>query len=370
MPISPVIKIINPKEKKEKKRPFQAMSPESLDELQDTLKEGKKAAIFINRRGLATSVICQDCGFVPKCPYCDIPLGFHLPAKLVCHHCGYQIPMPNTCPSCHGYRLKPLGIGMERISEEIKKFINPLPQLNLIEGEMPDNEELKIFDKFNKGEIKILIGTEALLRPQLEQADLVIVASIDPLLFLPDYNSEEKIFFYLLRLRRIAKEKLIIQTLIPENKVFQYLIKHQEKKFFEEELKWRKSYLWPPFVQLIKLTFSHSDENKGNEMATIMRSKLDETISKIVPQDLQKNFNILGPAPAFTFKEKGVYKWNILIKYKYFESKIQKNIDPLLGLNLLSPLPTKNELNLRNKVLKSISFRNNWRIDIDPKDTL
>lgn len=370
MPISPVIKIINPKEKKEKKKPFQAMAPESLQELQDILNKGKKAVIFINRRGLATSIICQDCGFVPKCPDCDIPLGFHLPAKLICHHCGYQIPMPNTCPSCHGYRLKPLGIGMERISEELKKFINPLPQFTLIEGEMPDDQELEIFDKFNKGELKILIGTEALLRPQLEKADLVIVASIDPLLFLPDYNSEERIFFYLLRLRKIAKEKLIIQTLIPENKIFQHLIKQQEDKFLKEELKWRENYLWPPFVQLIKLTFSHPNESKGNKETADIRDRLDQIILKTVPQDLQKNFNILGPAPAFTFKEKGVYKWNILIKYKYFESKVQENMNPLLGLNLFSPLPTKNELVLRNKVLKAVSFGDNWKIDIDPKDTL
>jgi primosomal protein N' (replication factor Y) (superfamily II helicase) len=373
MPKLPVIKIINPREKKkagEKKKPFQAMSSESLQELQAFLNKGKKAIIFINRRGLATSIICQDCSFVPKCPHCDIPLSFHLPASLICHHCGYQTLMPNTCPSCHGYRLKPLGIGMERISEELKKFINPLPQFSLIEGEMPDTEELKIFDKFNKGEIKILIGTEALLRPQLEKADLAIAASIDPLLFLPDYNSEERIFFYLLRLRKIAKEKLIIQTLIPENKIFQYLIKEQEGKFFKEGLMWRENYLWPPFVQLIKLTFSHPNEAKGNKETAEVRNKLDQVISKTVPQDLQKNFSILGPAPAFIFKEKGVYKWNILIKYKYFESKIQKNINPLMGFNFLFPLLTKDELNLRNKVLKAVSFGDNWKIDIDPKDTL
>jgi len=372
MPKTPLIKIINPRaqNKKEIKKPFQALSPESLTEIQEAINKNKKIVIFINRRGLATSIICQECGFVPKCPDCDIPLCFHLPATLICHHCGYQTPMPATCPSCRGYRLKPLGIGMQRIGTELKKFISPLPQFALIEGEMPDDEELEIFHKFSAGKIQILIGTEALLRPQLESADVVIVASIDPLIFLPDYNSEERVFLYLLKLRKISKEKLIIQTLIPENKLFWYLIKSQEKKFFEEEKKWRKNYLWPPFVQLIKLTLSHSDKNKGLKKAEIVRNRIDQAIVKLAPKNLQKNFNILGPAPAFIFKEKGVYKWNILIKYRYFESKILRNTNSLLGLNFLMPLLTKNELDLRNKVLKAVSFDNHWRIDVDPKDTL
>ncbi|MFA5360466.1 MAG: hypothetical protein WC320_00605 [Candidatus Paceibacterota bacterium] len=375
MPISPIIKIINPrdrdkKEPSQKKKPFQAIAKESLKEFQEAVNKNKKVVIFINRRGLAGSIICQECGFVPKCPNCDIPLCFHLPSTLTCHHCGYQMPSLNICPNCRGYRLKPLGIGMERIGQEIKKFINPLPSFELIEGEMPDDKELDIFDKFRKGEIKILIGTEALLRPQLEQADLVIAASIDPLLFLPDYNSEERVFFYLLRLRKIAKEKLIIQTLIPENKLFRYLIERREEKFFEEELKWREDYFWPPFVQLIKLTFSHQNKSKGEKETIDIRNKLDKAILKLAPQNLEKNFNILGPAPAFIFKEKGVYKWNILIKYKYFESKIQRNTNPLLGLNFFAPLLTKNELNLRNKILRAVCFSNRWRIDVDPKDTL
>ena len=374
MPILPTIKIINSRSQGKKpaqiRKPFQAIAKESLDELQEAVKKNKKVVIFINRRGLAGSIICQECGYVPKCPHCDVPLCFHLLANLICHHCGYQIPMPHTCPSCRGFRLQALGVGMERISEEIKKTIKPLPPFALLEGKMPDERELDIFDKFEKGKIQILIGTEALLRPQLKEADLVIAASIDPLIFLPDYNSEERVFFSLLRLRKIAKEKLIIQTLIPENKLFQCLAQYQEKTFLEEELKWRENYLWPPFVQLIKLTLLHLDEAKGNKEAEGVKNKLERVILKLTPQNLLNNFNILGPAPAFIFKEKGVYRWNILIKYKYFESKISQDINPLLGLNFLAPLLTKNELDLRNKILRAVSFSNRWRIDVDPKDTL
>lgn len=371
MPQSPVIKIIDLKKLRNNKKPFQAISPGILVELQEALKKGKKTVIFINRRGLATSVICQECGFVFKCPNCDIPLGFHKindKASLICHHCGYIAFMPPICPVCKSYKLKPLGIGIERIREEIKKSIVPTPSFSLIEGEMPDKEELNIFDKFNKGEIKILIGTEALLRPQLEPVDLVLVVSVDQMLFLPDYYSEERVFFYLLKFRNLCKEKLIIQTLIPENKLFQCFVNNEEKEFLEEEKKWRENYLWPPCVQLIKLTLAHKDKIKGEKEAEETREKLNWAINKLIPKSLQKNFIILGPAPAFIFREKGFYKWNILLKYKYFESKIRQDINPLLGLNLLSPILTKKELNLRNKILRHIP--SSWKIDVDPKDTL
>lgn len=372
--MTPIVKIIDLKEFRKSTKtgePFQAISSGALNEIHKAVNDKKRIIIFINRRGLATSIICQECGFVFKCPNCDIPLCYHKTkkkAELICHHCGYTTFMPLVCPICKGYKLKPLGVGIERIGQEIEKFITPLPCFSLIEGEMPDEQELDIFDKFNKGQIKILIGTEALFRPQLKPADLVIVISIDPILFLPDYFSEERVFFYLLKLKTLSKEKLIIQTLIPENKLFQYFIKNKEKKFLQEEKKWREQYLWPPYVQLIKLTLFHKEQVKGAKEAEQTKRKLDEEIKKLIPKNLQKNFIILGPAPSFIFREKGFYKWNILIKYKYFESKIRQDINPLLGLNFLSPVLTKRELTLRNKILRHIPSV--WKIDVDPVDTL
>lgn len=370
----PLIRIIDLKKIRKNRRPFQAISTEAFIEIEQALKENKKIVIFINRRGLATSVICQECGFVFKCPNCDIPLGFHNESSdiskkiLMCHHCNYSTPMPSICPECGGYKLKPLGIGIERIAEEIKKNIVPTPSFALIEGEMPDEQELDIFDKFNKKQIKILIGTEAILRPQLESTDLLLIVSCDSAIFLPDYRSEEKVFFNLLKLKSLSKEKLIIQTLIPGNKLFEYFIKNEEEKFLQEEREWREDYLWPPYSQLIKLTLNYKDEGTGSKEAAEMKKILELAINKLIPKDLQKNFIILGPAQAFIFRKKGFYKWSILLKCKYFESKIKNNINPLFGLNLFSPIPTKKELMLRNKILKYVPSY--WKIDVDPIDTL
>jgi primosomal protein N' (replication factor Y) len=364
----PIIKIIDLKKIRKERKQFQAISTDAIIEIQNALKQRKKIVIFINRKGLATSIVCQECGFVFKCPNCDIPLGFHNEGKLICHHCNYKIFLPSSCPSCKGYKLKSLGVGMDRIAEEIKKSIIPSPTFALIEGEMPDEQELDIFKKFNNGDIKILIGTEAILRPQLEYADLVIVASIDPALFLPDYNSEERVFLNLSKLKGLSREKLIIQTLIPQNKLFEYLIKNQEKKFLEEEKKWRKDYLWPPYIQLIKLTLTNKDKRRGEKEAEETKKILEEAINKLMPENSQKCFILLGPSQAFIFKEKGFYKWNILVKYRYFESKVKEEINPLSGLNLLSPVLTKKELILRNKILKCVPI--NWKIDVDPINTL
>lgn len=369
MPQLPIIKIIDLKKSRKSKKPFQAISSELLAEIQNAVNKRKKIIIFINRKGLATSVICQECGFIFKCLNCDIPLCYHLtPPKLICHHCGYSVFMPSICPVCKGYKLKPLGVGIQRIAAEIKKFISQLPAFLLMEAQMPDEQELDIFNKFNKGQVKILIGTEAIFRPQLKPADLTAVVSVDPLLFLPNYNSEERVFLNLLKLKSLTKEKLIIQTLIPENKLFYYFKENLKTKFFKEEKKWRQNYLWPPYVQLIKLTLIHRDQIKGIKNAEETKKKLNQAVNKIVPKDLQENFVILGPAPAFIFKEKGFYKWNILIKFKYFESDINHYTHSLSDINLLQPLLTEKELNLRNKILRYVP--SDWKIDVDPKDTL
>lgn len=377
MPKLPIIKIINRKQPKDKKTSFQVFVPEVMERLKTALKDNEKTIIFINRRGLALSIICQECGFTFNCPNCDVPLVYRTEKEktiLTCHHCDYKENAPTSCPQCRGYKLKPLGIGTERIKKEIEKNLkikndylnNHL--FDLIESEIPDEKELEIIKNFNSNKIKILIGTEAIFRPQLSETDLAIIPAIDPMLFLPDYNSEEKTFFYLLKLKSLAKKELMIQTLNPENKIFDYLREEREKDFFEEEKKWRKKYFWPPYSHLIKLTFTHKNLTKGELEALKTKERILELIRKSIPGEKQSNFIVLGPAPAFISKEKGSYRWNILIKFICSENKPKANFYSPLYLSLLSPLLTKDELTLRNKILQAVPL--NWKIDIEPKDTL
>jgi len=371
MPKSPIVKIVDLKKERKKEEEFTSLSSTGSSALQKLNYKKEQAFIFINRRGLATSIVCQDCGFVFQCPHCDAPLTFHHTDKgniLMCHHCGYSTPAPSVCPQCRGYRLKPLGLGTERIVQEVKEFFPPDFPIARIEGGMEDEKELGIINDFNARKVKILIGTEALFRPQLRKADLVIVASIDPLLFLPDYGSEENTFAILQNLKKLAQKEIIVQTLIPDNDIFSFWKDDREKEFFQKEMKNRHDYLWPPFVQLIKLTGIARQQDKGEREALQLKDRLEQALQHPPLSTYRKNFVIMGPGPAFIFKERDYYKWNILIKFKYFESKIDKQLPASLGLDLLLPSLSKKELLIRNKLLQVVPPQ--WKINADPKDIL
>jgi len=356
-------KITFSKFKKEKKKEFEALTEEVKEKIK-ILKENKKQAIFfINRKALATSVICQDCGFIFQCSKCEVPLVLHSynkERKFICHHCGEKQLVPITCPKCQSYKLKSLGIGTEKVALEIKK-IDPTIKFQILFSE---KNLLKNISEFNEGKIQFLISTEAIFKPQIKKVPCVIVVSIDNLLFLPDYKSEEKTFLILKKLLALAEEELIIQTLNPDNKVFNYFIEKKEKEFFEEELKWRQKHFLPPYWQITKLISQAHSLEKALEKAEEAKKIIEEKIQKI---KLEKKFIISQPIPAFIFKEKKQYRFYLFLKMKY-DKDILKNISFRYGLDFLSPLPDEKELQLRNYLLEGLDKK--LKIDIDPKDLL
>ncbi|MCD6568765.1 hypothetical protein J7K70_01270 [bacterium] len=380
MPSSPTIKIINLQQERHSTKKFRVLGDTSRSLILKALQNKQQIVFFINRKGMATSIICQDCGYVFKCPNCDIPLTFHKSPSgnyLLCHHCNYKKEAPLICPACGGHRLLPLGIGTERIKEELKTILHlTSPNVNknnkitieIIEGEMEDKKELLLLEKFNKKQIQVLIGTEALLRPQLKKADIAVIPSLDPLLFFPDYQSEERVFHYLLRIKKITKKLLIIQTFLPQHKIFLHLSNNTPDKFFQEELKWRREHLWPPYAQLIKLEFRSKDFLRGEKIVKNFKNKISAAIQRKLPPKQQKKFIILGPSPSFIAKEKGYYKWNALIKFIPQRQPIIKKELLYFGLKNLLPALSPEELSIRNKILLTIPQK--WIIDVNPKDTL
>ncbi|MDD3434484.1 MAG: Primosomal protein N' [Parcubacteria group bacterium ADurb.Bin305] len=370
MPNLPIFKIIDLNAIPQTKE-YQPLSQEVYSTISEYLEQNKKIIIFINKKGLARSIVCQDCGYIFNCSLCDIPLVFHKEnnqSLLRCHHCGSTHEAPTICPQCQGHKLKLLGIGTERVLEDIKKHF-PSSLVALIEGPMEDDKEKQIMQQFQEGHLNILIGTTALLRPQIETTDLTIVPTVDTFLSLPDYQSEEKIFFNLWQLKNITQDKMIIQTMIPKHKIFNFLQDQLVFPFLQEENSWRQQLLWPPYVQLIKLTYSHKNITQAQKATEQLKKLLALQIKQKIPTSLQDNFIISGPAPAFIFKEKNKYHYHLFIKFRYFESSPPLlPADFNLPLTTLAPLPTQNELNQRNKILQIIPP--SWKIEVDPKNIL
>lgn len=308
-----------------------------------------QAIIFINRRGLATFIFCQECGFVVKCPNCDAPMVFHKEIKnvqqqLVCHYCNLFKKGPDLCPKCGGLKIKYSGIGSQKAEEAIK---NLFPNLNIkrIDSEtIPTSKELEsaLLDFKNK-KIDILIGTQMMLNKIQLDADLVAILSIDTILNLPEFRADERIFQIVNQVKEFKKAEktpLILQTFKPDQEIFKTALASDMDALYENELDTRKALGYPPFTQLIKLTFKHIDPKTAFSTAQKIVENLERQFNQMYKSAPDKKFSILGPSAGFIPRIKNKYIYNIVIK-------------------------TNLDVKERNLIL-SIITTIDWNIDVDP----
>lgn len=343
-----------------KNKNFSIISRE-LRELLQKANSQSKILLFINRRGISSGLLCRDCGHIVECPDCDVPFALHQHhAKekregtlLVCHHCGKKAQPPRRCPSCGGGRIKYLGGGTQRVEEEVQKIAGHLTIARLDSDTAPSLDDHKtILKNFKEGSLNVLIGTQLALKEHLlPPLSASAVVMLDTVLNLPAYRSSEQVYEIIWRLRTITKGRVLVQTYSPELPIFQHLKDNDFEPFFTDELKMREALNWPPFSQLIKLSFAHSNQQKAEQEAAILKEKL-----KIQFKNIQKNRRIqapvdsfiLGPAPAFIPKVRNKYLWYILIKWPRDEHGIMRN------------------LRSRNRILDIVPP--SWDIDVDPID--
>jgi primosomal protein N' (replication factor Y) len=287
-------------------------------EIKNTLNRNKKIILFLNRRGKSTFVICQECGYVLKCKNCDVPLTFHIQSYfnfLICHHCGYKTKPPNVCPLCQGHKIKYFGIGTQKVVQEVKKIF-PKARVTQTDSDTIKTKKdyAQVYDKLIKNQIDILVGTQILISGfKLPKVELVGIISVDTLLNLPDFRSEEKTFQQIIELSTIVKRKIILQTYSPYNFAIQKASRYDFKGFYTQEIKKRKKLCYPPFVQLIKLVYSHKDLKNCKQEAQRLYNVLN---IKVQSSKFKVQSSILGPAPCFIPKIKGEYRQQIILKGK------------------------------------------------------
>jgi len=305
---------------------FSLLSEKLQREIKKTIEHKKQVILFVNRKGLATTIICKKCGYVEKCDRCSAPMVYHKHNNkdiLICHHCLFEKKPLVFCPKCKGTKIKYFGAGTDKVNEELHNFLRiVLPEfkvkISLLEAEITPLKQKRILESFKQKKADILIATQTILKyPDLE-ADLVVAVMPDFMLNLPDYSSAEnamQIFFNL----KILGKKFFIQTYKPDLPIFEYLKSENYKKFFEEELEQRKAFSYPPFSEIIKFTFSSKSYN-----LCLFRTKELEKILKTIFSEQQ----ILGPAPAFISKVRERYVWNIIVKVNSNEQEKLKSIIP------------------------------------------
>lgn len=289
------------------------LSPTLSRALEENLEKGEQSMLFLNRRGYAPLIICRDCGHRIQCPHCTAWLTEHRASgRLVCHHCGYFIPTPKTCPECHSETgLTACGPGVERIAEEVRGRF-PKARVEVLSSDTAYSfaEVSAAIERMENRETDILIGTQILAKGHHFPA-LTLVGIVDADLGLmgSDLRAAERTFQLLSQVsgragRASQKGVVYLQTLQPENPVLQALIKNDRERFQTLEKQARQRLMLPPFGRLAALIVSGTNAHTTEKVA--------QALAKCAPYG--NGCDVLGPAPAPIYMLRGKFRYRLLLK--------------------------------------------------------
>jgi len=315
--VLPQVSIVDlTKEKEEGK--WSLLSTTLLTSMEKHLNRGNQVILLMNRRGFAKYYLCRECGFLWKCPNCDITLTWHKErAKLLCHYCGHQIGEPAICTQCQGIKLKSKGIAIQNITEKIVQLFPDYGVLRFDadstrrKGQMED-----LLHTFKLGKASILIGTQMVTKGfDFEKVTLVGVILADTGLYFPDFRASERTFQMLTQVagragRRKELGEVIIQTFSPEDSGVRHALSQDGLAFYKEELKDRKDHHYPPWRRLCVVKF------EGKQLKNVERAgdQIRLVIDKWKIKNNWSDLEIKGPAPAGIYKMSSKYRFILLLK--------------------------------------------------------
>ncbi len=314
----PNIKIINIEHLLASKN-YTFISDSLLKELKK-LNGKEKAFIFINHKGEARLTKCADCGYIFKCPHCQLPL-IKQDNRLVCYYCQHQEDLPPFCPQCQGAHLKSSGLGVQKISRQIKEI---LPQL-----------KTKTLDKENSGQKtdqdnnwRAIIGTEFVLdKINWKEIKVIGIINADQLWQHAEFMAAERAYQLLTKILTLApqKAKIIFQTFSPQHKIIQAITQNKPLIFYRAELKIRRDFGYPPYNEIIKISCLNKSKQKAYRQAEKIYQRLRNEFKRKV--EYEKIF-VSAPLPILRQKIRGKYKFNLIVKTQVTDSKKWLEIIP------------------------------------------
>ena len=295
-------------------------------ELAANIERGEQSILFLNRRGSARMLLCGDCGAVPECPRCSVPLTYHSAnRRMMCHYCGFSRPVFDRCPEC-GSPMKPVGAGTQKVEAELAEAFPGVRVLRMdtdTVGATHGHE--KLLRQFEQENVPILIGTQMVAKGlDFENVTLVGVLAADLSLYVDSYRAAERTFSLLSQVvgragRGSKRGRAVIQTFTPENDVIRAAAAQDYESFYRSEIRMRRLRRYPPFADLITLTVSGADEGQVLRACMTLRDALRPELAR-----LGIDAEVLGPAGA------GVVKVNN--RYRYRLSVVAKNTPELRRL--------------------------------------
>ena len=289
--------------------------------IEETLEKGQQVILLINRRGFSTYTQCRACGEVLECENCSIPLIWHSSeGVLKCHYCGRTKSFPSTCPNCESDALKNSGTGTQKIEMFIKELFKTA-KVERIDSDIlsKKNEHIKLLNKFQNGEIDILVGTQMIAKGlDNPNVTLVGVISADESFNMPDFRASERGFQLLTQVAGRAGRgkyvgKVIFQTYNPDFYAFESARKQNYKEFYDTEINAREAFDYPPYSQLFRFVLSCENVFRAEKAAMEIALRLNEMIKKA---EISERLIVLGPTPCIIEKIRNSYRFQIIVKNK------------------------------------------------------
>jgi len=296
----------------------QPLSGRLFEAVDRTLRNQEQTILYLNRRGMATFVLCRDCGKSVQCLGCSVALVQHAEMEgLVCHYCGYWRPMPAVCDHCGSRNIRGMGMGTQRLESMVKKL---WPQARVLRLDSdaargPDSY-FEIWETFSERRADILVGTQLVTRGlDLPAVTCVGVVDADLPLHFPDYRSAESTFSLVTQVvgragRDGRPSSVVVQTSNPDHYSLRCAAAGDYDGFYAAELPSRKAFSFPPFCELVVLTRTDSDDGRAAASAR----EAAEAIASGLLKDGVEGIRVMGPSPAFIHRLRGEYRWQVTLK--------------------------------------------------------
>ena len=291
------------------------ISPALRDLLTETIARGEQAIIMLNRRGYATFIMCRSCGAVMTCTDCGMPLVYHANGALLCHHCDLRVPVPDTCPKCGSRCIKYFGSGTEKLEEELGQLL-PTARLVRMDRDTTGRKlaHTEILTQFRRRDFDILLGTQMVAKGHdLPGVQAVGIISADASLNLPDFRAAERCFMLITQTagragRHGARGAVIVQTYNPEHYAVRAALRQDYEAFYAREIELRRELFYPPFSRLVKLLFHAANRERAWHEAQTFAACVQNAFAGV------QGIAVIGPSPALIERERGAYRFIVLIK--------------------------------------------------------
>lgn len=282
--------------------------------VEGALNRGEQSLLYLNRRGTARLVMCENCGWQATCPRCDLPLTYHGDKhRLRCHSCDYSAPTPSSCPDCGHTEIIFKTAGTKAIAEDVQRLFPQARVMRFDTDNLKDERFEQHYETIRRGEVDILVGTQLLAKGlDLPRLSVLGILLADTSLYLPDFSAEERTFQLISQvLGRIGRGhvpgRAVIQTYHPDHPVLEAAINSDYEGFYQIEMAARSQFLFPPFCYLLKLTVRRASIKSAEAAALKLKDEIQAAGYRV---------RVEGPAPSFYEKLQNKYQWQLVVKSK------------------------------------------------------